>query len=142
MELLAVIAILAIIAAIAIPSIGNIIANSRSKAVIADAQNVLSAANIYFTENSYKDGDTVELGAGDTPVADSLMDLGFIDDAGSIKTATITKATGGNTITFTADINGKTATIPPVTMAQLNNATVTKGVITLGDNQYSGETTP
>ena len=51
-ELLAVIVILGIIAAIAIPSIGNIIKNSRVNAVKADAQNVLAAANLYFIENA------------------------------------------------------------------------------------------
>ena len=50
-ELLAVIVILGIIAAIAVPSIGNIIENTRVKAVIADAQNALAAANLYFVEN-------------------------------------------------------------------------------------------
>lgn len=51
-ELLAVIVILGIIAAIAIPAIGNIIENSRYNAVKSDALNALSAANIYFAENS------------------------------------------------------------------------------------------
>lgn len=51
-ELLAVIVILAIIAAIAVPAIGNIIENSRIKAVKADAINILNAANIYMTEKS------------------------------------------------------------------------------------------
>ena len=50
-ELLAVIVILGIIAAIAIPSIGNIINNSKVNALIADGQNVLAAANMYFIEN-------------------------------------------------------------------------------------------
>ena len=50
-ELLAVIVILGIIAAIAVPSIGGIIQNSREKAVIADAQNALSAASLYFVDN-------------------------------------------------------------------------------------------
>ena len=49
-ELLAVIVILGIIAAIAIPSIGNIVTNSRVNALIADGQNVLAAANLYFVE--------------------------------------------------------------------------------------------
>ena len=49
-ELLAVIVILAIVAAIAVPAIGNIIENSRIKAVKADAINILNAANIYLTE--------------------------------------------------------------------------------------------
>ncbi|MGE7928412.1 prepilin-type N-terminal cleavage/methylation domain-containing protein [Lysinibacillus xylanilyticus] len=51
-ELLAVIVILAIVAAIAIPAIGNIIENSRIKGMKADIANVISAANIYQTENN------------------------------------------------------------------------------------------
>lgn len=50
-ELLAVIVIIAVIAAIAVPAIGNIIENSRIKAVKADAVNILNAANLYYTEN-------------------------------------------------------------------------------------------
>ncbi len=50
-ELLAVIVILAIVAAIAIPAIGNIIENSRAKAEISDAIQVLNSANVYFTDN-------------------------------------------------------------------------------------------
>jgi type IV pilus assembly protein PilA len=74
-ELLAVIVILGIIAAIAIPSIGNIIDNSRIKAVKADAQNVLSAANMYFTENGEKLTVTIA----------ELKTTGFLDDAGALK---------------------------------------------------------
>lgn len=45
-ELLAVIVIIAIIAAIAVPAIGGIINNSRDKAVLADASNILAGAKI------------------------------------------------------------------------------------------------
>lgn len=51
-ELLAVIVILAIIAAIAIPAIGNIIQNSRDKAVLTEASNLLSGAKIAITDNA------------------------------------------------------------------------------------------
>jgi len=50
-ELLAVIVILAIIAAIAIPAIGNIINNSRDKAVLSEALNVISGAKLAHIEN-------------------------------------------------------------------------------------------
>ena len=50
-ELLAVIVILAVVAAIAIPAIGNVIDNSRYKALKADAINVLHAAQFYFMEH-------------------------------------------------------------------------------------------
>ena len=49
-ELLAVIVILAIIAAIAIPAIGNIINNSRDKAVLSDVQAAISAAKIAIAD--------------------------------------------------------------------------------------------
>lgn len=45
-ELLAVLVILGIIAAIAIPMIGNVISNSKDKAILADAQSILSAAKL------------------------------------------------------------------------------------------------
>ncbi|WP_391202204.1 prepilin-type N-terminal cleavage/methylation domain-containing protein [Psychrobacillus sp. L4] len=45
-ELLAVIVILAIVAAIAVPAIGNVIANSRDKAVLADTATILSGAKL------------------------------------------------------------------------------------------------
>jgi len=45
-ELLAVIVILAIIAAIAVPAIGNIINNSRDKAIMSEALNIISGAKM------------------------------------------------------------------------------------------------
>lgn len=51
-ELLAVIVILAIIAAIAVPAIGNIINNSRDKAIIAEASNILAAAKLAHIDNA------------------------------------------------------------------------------------------
>jgi type IV pilus assembly protein PilA len=58
-ELLAVIVILGIIAAIAIPSIGNIITNSKKDAIRADAKLILNSASLYLTENTLVTGDTV-----------------------------------------------------------------------------------
>lgn len=75
-ELLAVIVILAIIAAIAIPAIGNIIENSRYKAVKSDAINVINAANIYFTENPGQSAVDVS----------TLQTQGFLDNRGKIPT--------------------------------------------------------
>lgn len=51
-ELLAVIVILAIVAAIAVPAIGNIITNSRDKAILADASMILSGAKLAATDGS------------------------------------------------------------------------------------------
>lgn len=80
-ELLAVIVILGIIAAIAVPSIGNIIENSRIKAIKADAQTALSAANMYFAEG----GEAEDKGV--VTVA-KLVTNGFLDDNGSLTDAT------------------------------------------------------
>lgn len=49
-ELLAVIVILAIIAAIAIPAIGNIISNSRDKAILSESLNIISGAKIAYMD--------------------------------------------------------------------------------------------
>ncbi|VEI07920.1 putative major pilin subunit [Kurthia zopfii] len=51
-ELLAVIVILAIIALIAIPAIGNIISNSKSKAILADATTIISGAKTAIADGS------------------------------------------------------------------------------------------
>lgn len=76
-ELLAVIVILAIIAAIAIPAIGGIIDNSRVGAVKSDAQNVISAGELYFIDAPTEPSVTLQ----------KLSDLGFVDDVGSFETA-------------------------------------------------------
>ncbi|MEK4403909.1 prepilin-type N-terminal cleavage/methylation domain-containing protein [Sporosarcina sp. FSL K6-6792] len=103
-ELLAVIVILGIIAAIAIPSIGGIIQGTREKAVIADAQNTLAAANLYFTENNSLDGATVLLKSSET--VDGLVGA-YLDDAGSLQSATVTKVATGNTIVFSGTAGNK-----------------------------------
>ncbi|SOB93963.1 type IV pilus assembly protein PilA [Ureibacillus xyleni] len=88
-ELLAVVVILGIISAIAVPAIGNIIQNSRDKAILSEGVNILSAAKLAYTDgkcdvsspasgaataecdstdiNGYLDG--VELGGTDQPTA-------------------------------------------------------------------------
>ena len=56
-ELLAVIVIIAIIALIAIPAIGNIINNSKDKAILADASSIISGAKIALQDGSCEDKD-------------------------------------------------------------------------------------
>lgn len=110
-ELLAVIVILAIVAAIAIPAIGNIIENSRYNAAKADAVNVLNAANIYFTDEGTPVGGTVTV--------TKLSDGGYLETAGKVPAATtITKASGGNTISASVPFSGEKNLV-------LTNATIT-----------------
>jgi len=112
-ELLAVIVILGIIAAIAIPSIGNILQNSREKAVIADAQNVLAAANLYFIEND----EETEIGIDE----DGGLIPEFLDAPGTLLTATVTKTDGEAKITFTGKAGNKTVGAGPLTKAELSD---------------------
>lgn len=61
-ELLAVIVIIAIIALIAIPAIGNIINNSKDKAILADASSIISGAKIAVQDGACEestDGKTI-----------------------------------------------------------------------------------
>ncbi|RAZ68577.1 prepilin-type N-terminal cleavage/methylation domain-containing protein [Planococcus maitriensis] len=115
-ELLAVIVIIAIIAAIAIPAIGNIIENSRYSAVKSDATNVLSAANIYFTENSDDDKVTVE----------KLIDDGFLESEGELGEDTFVdnvnpiKITSPTAVIYSGD---KTVTFTNATLKEINDDT-------------------
>lgn len=121
-ELLAVIVILGIIAAIAIPSIGNIITNSKVNALKADGQSVLAAANMYFVENSKETTVTME----------TLLEDGFLEDAGGFAAeggtaATITKVDGGNTISGTAANGDVKVEFSSATNANISAADVKNG---------------
>ena len=80
-ELLAVIVILAIIAAIAIPAIGGIIENSRVGAIKSDAQNIMSAGELYFIDEEPDSTGTLSVNLKE------LEDGGFIEDSGSFEDA-------------------------------------------------------
>ncbi|QHZ58366.1 competence type IV pilus major pilin ComGC [Brevibacillus sp. NSP2.1] len=70
-ELLAVIVILGIIAAIAVPSIGNIIDNSRKDSHIANARMIVDATRMYLVNNS----------SASSPVTlKTLVDSGYINN--------------------------------------------------------------
>ncbi|WP_332871040.1 prepilin-type N-terminal cleavage/methylation domain-containing protein [Planococcus sp. MB-3u-03] len=121
-ELLAVIVIIAIIAAIAIPAIGNIIENSRYGAAKSDASNVLSAANIYFTENPEDDSATLtELKAG------YLQSAGIFDDATTETDVYVTKANPNTLTAPSLEYSGdKTIAFTGATLDAINGDT-TKG---------------
>ncbi|WP_434402507.1 prepilin-type N-terminal cleavage/methylation domain-containing protein [Planococcus sp. 11815] len=112
-ELLAVIVIIAIIAAIAIPAISNLIQNSREDALVADAQNVLSAASLYFAENEDKDeavlreASGVESEEGSVSASDDLA--GYLESYGNITSFTVTKDNGDGVaeIDFTGTAGSK-----------------------------------
>lgn len=76
-ELLAVIVILGIIAAIAVPSIGNIIDNSKKDAHIANAQQLISSAKLAVAAN---DSIVVFTSGSATVTPISLQEAGYLDE--------------------------------------------------------------
>lgn len=150
-ELLAVIVILAIVAAIAVPAIGNLIQNSRYNAVKADALNVLSAANIYFAENSAETDVTV----AELKTAKLLDTSGKILDTVGSDASTIIKPTSGTTgalelstgaLKFSGD---KTVTFTSATVDAISgdttkgsavstNVTINKSGVTVAGSTPSG----
>lgn len=73
-ELLAVIVILGIIAAIAIPMIGNVVSESREKAQVNEALNIISAAKQYYAmeEKSNQETVTYTITSGSNPLANYI----------------------------------------------------------------------
>ncbi|MFC5591148.1 type IV pilin protein [Sporosarcina soli] len=125
-ELLAVIVILGIIAAIAVPSIGNIVTNSKVNALKADGQSVLAAASLYFIENNTEA----------TVTQATLISEGFLEDAGGFATTGATSATvakgkngAGNMISGTA-VNG---TDTKVKFLNATNANITDADVKTGN---------
>lgn len=96
-ELLAVVVILAIVAAIAIPAIGNIIDSSRVKSAKADAANIVSAANLYFTENSSA--------TTFTQATDGMSS--YVSNKGTITNFTVSKSNAGLVIKADGVANSK-----------------------------------
>lgn len=122
-ELLAVIVILGIIAAIAVPAIGNIIQNTREKAVMADAINAMEAANLYFVEHP----DETEVSLKATGTGESLkegLEPTYMKDS-TLTSGTITKedTTQANkmTITFEGIAGSKKVSATKITKAMLND---------------------
>lgn len=114
-ELLAVIVILGIVAAIAIPAIGNIIESSRVKAAKADAANVFSAAQIYFTENA----DEIIFSQDTDNYTDYVADLGTITTFAVKKVPATTSAPAKVTVETTGTTGGQDYSITAATLSEL-----------------------
>lgn len=104
-ELLAVIVILAIVAAIAVPAIGGIIANSRDKAILADASAVLAGAKLAdvggacnIEATAADAADACDQGTMDEYVDTNLTSYSVITSGGNLVIST-------NTLKPTADWN-------------------------------------
>ncbi|MEK3934057.1 type II secretion system protein [Sporosarcina sp. FSL W7-1349] len=113
-ELLAVIVILGIIAAIAVPSIGNIIENTKYNAVKSDAVNALNAANMYFAEEPTASKVTVE----------KLVTDGYLENKGKLTDSIeINNVKPAKTIDGTSEAfaGGKTVIFSAATLEGINN---------------------
>lgn len=124
-ELLAVIVILGIIAAIAIPSIGNIIQNTKIDAVKSDAIQIINAAKMYNSASNVPSDTTV-----------SVADLeGYVDletkwtGAGVTITFTDGKASYELNAVGTANDGETTVTFTDANITDINNAK--KGAVTI-----------
>ena len=104
-ELLAVIVILGIVAAIAVPAIGNIINNSRDKAILSDASSILAGAKIAMT-----DGECAGPSASPTPNTCEQNELTNYVDGISGETYTVVKSGDIWTVNYSklGDINNTT----------------------------------
>ncbi|OUZ39386.1 hypothetical protein CBM15_08390 [Solibacillus kalamii] len=102
-ELLAVIVIMAIIAAIAIPAIGNIVNNSRDKAILTESLNILAGAKI-----AYMEGECTAAGLCEQSVLESYVDGVTKTADGTAATYSATFADGEWTVDFNKfdDIKG------------------------------------
>ncbi|WP_100333344.1 prepilin-type N-terminal cleavage/methylation domain-containing protein [Bacillus alkalisoli] len=90
-ELLAVVVILGIIAAIAIPSIGNIIDNSRKDAHVANAQMVINSARLAALDNTAYVNGTIQIG---TLISGNYLEQIEDPDGGTYTSGSVTLAEG------------------------------------------------
>jgi type IV pilus assembly protein PilA len=109
-ELLAVIVILAIVAAIAVPSIGNIINNTRDKAILSEATTIISGAKLAYTSGECK-GTAGVVDSPAVPANDDICDateLTSYVEGVELNGASVSKTNWTLTWTGLADTNFKT----------------------------------
>ncbi len=122
-EVLAVIVIIAIISAIAVPAIGNIVENSRDKAIMTEAINIISGAKI-----AHMDGTCQASGTVTTPCDEDSLDGDFVEGIPEGAEYSVTlDANNGWTVTYTrfANLNKDYTTVSTsdttVTETELKN---------------------
>ncbi|TQR14846.1 type II secretion system protein [Psychrobacillus soli] len=107
-ELLAVIVILGIVAAIAVPSIGNMINNSRDKAILAEASSILAGAKLAALDGVCDPEDSTKP-CNETTISNFVEGI-TNTKANAAPTYSITRVSGVYSITFDkfADLNDNT----------------------------------
>lgn len=115
-ELLAVLVILGIIAAIAIPAIGNIIDNSRFKAIKSDAIMVINAARMYHADTGELPPPAAE---GEESVSEELNS--YLEGSISLKGVKIVRDGDGEyMISATGTIGDVQVQFENATIAEIN----------------------
>lgn len=89
-ELLAVIVILGIIVAIAVPAIGNIIADARDDAELAQIELIEDAARLAAVQEDFTDSMTVA----------ELVDAGYLEETEDLPTGSVTFDSTTNQYTY------------------------------------------
>ncbi|WP_010678297.1 prepilin-type N-terminal cleavage/methylation domain-containing protein [Bacillus timonensis] len=147
-ELLAVVVILGIISAIAVPSIGNVIENSKKDAHIANAQQIANAAKL-----AKASGLKNASGNTESYTLDELIEGGFLDEIPKSPTNSSYNSTYSK-VYFTDTVNNVTVKQVDVTLASaqnnffVNTRTVSDSVNDLTRNHVdqegdaTGETAP
>ncbi|MBA9025738.1 type II secretion system protein [Peribacillus huizhouensis] len=125
-ELLAVIVILGIIAAIAVPSIGNIIDNSKKDAHIANAQQLISSAKLAVAANDdIVKNRPVTVTYEQLEKAGYLADLTDPDDKGKLYSTAQVKITETNgKYEYTVTLIGSKRSITNKKASELNRESV------------------
>ncbi|MCG7336986.1 prepilin-type N-terminal cleavage/methylation domain-containing protein [Sporosarcina sp. ACRSM] len=96
-ELLAVIVILGIIAAIAVPAIGNVISNTKDKAILADASSILTGAKLAMIDGAC---------TSDTSCVQTDL-TGFVEGIDSTATYSVSKTGDVWSVTYSEFANIK-----------------------------------
>ncbi|QUW22502.1 prepilin-type N-terminal cleavage/methylation domain-containing protein [Sporosarcina sp. Marseille-Q4063] len=121
-ELLAVIVILAIIAVIAVPAIGKVIANTKDKAVLAEASNILSGAKIAVVDGACKDTEaTVGTEKVITTTCNQAALKGFVQG--------IPEKDGTVDITYSAERVGNDWSVSYSRFANISNSKYNSGIV-------------
>jgi type IV pilus assembly protein PilA len=133
-ELLAVVVILGIIAAIAVPSIGKVIDNTKEKAQIANAKQLVDAAKLYVN-SGYEDAPAIDNASIDVTL-EELQTQGLLDDIKDAKTdhnysklskVTITKNATSKKLVYTITLigEGPSATVTTDDISYYNAVDIT-----------------
>ena len=140
-ELLIVIVILGIIAAVSIPAVGGIVENAQKDAILADALNLRSQANLYCQQNrnadecTHQDDDQIGFTNAENAEEDWDTDWESLDDF-------IDDLEGTYAVWLDDDGNWQVAIYTGDYSFSGNPRTATRDSVVAGDEIWDGEEDP